>query len=972
MAIRHLAPVLPTWAIPGLFACVLIGIAGCQQTDSPARAAADAASTDAPDTTTTAAIAPYWAPAPTSLDLTIDTLDVFRAHFPLAQASESTSPALRTLVVGKTVYFLNQWHGMQVIDLTDPAKPALAKEVPIAGEPLQLLPFAGGALAIVQHRVQPPTGPGPLVAVPTVEILRLQLGGKPTVIASSKVKGALVAVHLTGPRLWVVTRSGAPEEATQAPWTLMAGIPTPGGPGPWLFGAQVAVNSEAPATRVVAVSLADSGTLVQSNSLEWPGTVIGMAAGVTQVVVAAGHTESKPNAPQLFERSLTQVVVGADGALSQGAKWSQTWSSAEPSATGLTVDAAVAAGAAGLAVLSVKWTPKVGDELQLHLAVPAGGTFAFKPVVQLSKRTMPKLFAGDARVVLVSSPATASGAAAEMRFDVVATADGSVGTTTLTGVQAQEHGPRTVAVQPQRWLIETAGSPRWRMLDIAEATAPKWLGGLDIGPPASAGGLLPRLVEPGLLVVPATGPAGTPEAGKTALQLVAVGPSGALTAGAWVACGIEHQPATALVRAGDALLHLRSSAAETFSIADQAKPVWLAKLELAAATRDALGIGDRLAALAAGGLGDDSGLRVLPPGQTDVRQAQAKLNQLVGHVWLAGLGNLVAVVGPDRLQIMDVSTPSSPKLRGAYPGPGLPKDALWPFRHSLYTATQAGATLWVAGIDSEKNSNYDPGCSAGPGQSPCAPEWTANARIVALDLTNPDLPATTGFADLPNVAWIHRPQKVGNTLYFNTYSGTLGTGDQQPSGQHWLQPIDIAEPAKPVAKQPWNIPGYLIGVTAAGKAAVVLAPNGNKPHVLQAVVLSASGAQLAGTLPLQAYVGPAECAGDRVYLGTWPLASGGPSQLRVIDASNPAQLNEVATIDVGVPVSNLWLGSEHLVARLGPSTGLALFASPAKAAPTWLSTTLFDDVQTGRHGIVSLGGKLLAPAGWRGVVELPL
>ena len=104
---------------------------------------------------------------------------------------------------GTTVYFFNQLRGLQVLDLSDPAKPSLVAQLrlPAVGQDLYILPTEGG----VAHAVLLARKPGDWDAS-EIHLVRIA-EGKASVVSTIELAGAPTDSRLKGARLFVATQT---------------------------------------------------------------------------------------------------------------------------------------------------------------------------------------------------------------------------------------------------------------------------------------------------------------------------------------------------------------------------------------------------------------------------------------------------------------------------------------------------------------------------------------------------------------------------------------------------------------------------------------------------------------------------------------------------------------------------------------------------------------------------------------------
>ncbi len=134
-----------------------------------------------------------------------------------AAPAKSTSTAVEESDIwkadGSTVYFFNQLRGLQVIDLSDPAKPALTASLrlPATGQDLYVVPGADGSrLAVLLTDEYDRTTWRSRTGIKVVKVA----GGTAGIVAETTLDGWMVDSRLVGSRLYVVTQDWAASNGT--------------------------------------------------------------------------------------------------------------------------------------------------------------------------------------------------------------------------------------------------------------------------------------------------------------------------------------------------------------------------------------------------------------------------------------------------------------------------------------------------------------------------------------------------------------------------------------------------------------------------------------------------------------------------------------------------------------------------------------------------------------------------------------
>ena len=123
---------------------------------------------------------------------------------PVAAATTASAAAVEAdiwKVDGTTAYFFNQYRGLQVIDLSDPAHPCLKAyhRLPAKGQDLYILPSQGDArnVILITNESDGSTG---------VSLLKVE-GAKVSTLASLTVQGWMADSRMVGNRLYLATQT---------------------------------------------------------------------------------------------------------------------------------------------------------------------------------------------------------------------------------------------------------------------------------------------------------------------------------------------------------------------------------------------------------------------------------------------------------------------------------------------------------------------------------------------------------------------------------------------------------------------------------------------------------------------------------------------------------------------------------------------------------------------------------------------
>lgn len=241
-------------------------------------------------------------------------------------------------LVGQTLYVLNQWRGLQIVDLQDPAKPKLQARVAMTGVPREMYIDGSEAIVALSQVAKLDTKDGKPLPQAGSQIRRVGLGASPKEVASLAIPGYIAATKRIGDKLIVI----APQIGWNPWWygcwgpygcmeAAVGGVKTGGTttgagagdtassgasmayPGGYYYGGY---NAEK--TKVVVVDLANASALSQVSEIEIDGGVLASSIEIGEVLIASQQWVWKDNSGTQTER-LSQILLSSDGKLSLGA-----------------------------------------------------------------------------------------------------------------------------------------------------------------------------------------------------------------------------------------------------------------------------------------------------------------------------------------------------------------------------------------------------------------------------------------------------------------------------------------------------------------------------------------------------------------------------------------------------------------------------------------------------------------------------
>jgi hypothetical protein len=279
--------------------------------------------------------------------------------------------------------------------------------------------------------------------------------------------------------------------------------------------------------------------------------------------------------------------------------------------------------------------------------------------------------------------------------------------------------------------------------------------------------------------------------------------------------------------AGDRLLTVSNEKVQVVNALNRDAPVITAEVDLA---RNVLefarvnGVGVQL-------VGDwwsgDTRLVVVPLSDPDLGAKLAEVQVTAPYSRMFVQGNFVYLVSNDwqtqqaTVRTVDFTVPTAPVVRGSVVLPFL---SYWwygwcwyyPWYYGGDEVAQVGDRL-VFHVRPYSYWYYDD-ANGGTGTAP--PD---HDRLYVVDLSNPLAPAVASTIDLSSdMEWVFGLFAKGNVLHFSHYETAGQAQNGQPLVRFYLDRIDLTDPAHPVARPKVNVPGYVVGTSDDGLTAYTL------------------------------------------------------------------------------------------------------------------------------------------------------
>jgi len=828
---------------------------------------------------------------------------------------------------GTTLHVLNGYRGLQIVDLSDLAAPALLSRVPVAGQPVELYVRGGVAVFAVRdafawHQaaavdaVEPSSGS-------QVWAVDVSIPDAPNVIARLDVEGSVTDTRLVGDILYVVSRKSAWQDI----------LPTPGG------GTVATSGPLGDLAFVASFDLSRPGAPRAVARVDFPATGWESHALVTdeRIVLAQSGWGTSGE----VTRFTFVDVADPGGALAVGASFdapgrvTDRW--------GLDHDGA---GGVFRAVLQNGWnggaTLRTWTSVSPRDVMPLGRLDIVVPETLTAAR-----FDGD-RVYVVTAE----------RVDPLWVVDASDPAHPV--LAGQLHVPGQIE------FIEPRGSRLLALGHTGEGGMPWQLAVslVDVGSPASPA-LLQRVLvgtgpgsvnaspddlrkamrvldTEGLLLVPYQGWDATSWSWVGGLQLVDFDlDRGSLTKRGFVPHGGAVTRAFPAPGRSGWIAALSDERLQLVDATDRDAPFDRAGLDLARSVTELAFVGGQAVELSGDWWRGDAALVVTPPldpdsavplARVDLAAPQARMFQVGDVVWLLAHD---WTQGKAWLEAVDLSDPVHPIRRGRLdldptetPGGGG-----WGFWGAGDEAALLGHVLAV------HRGWWGPvalGAGGAPALAPGGGPAAASDAVVVYDLSNPDAPRRAGRVDLAS-DWSWGLRADAGLLWLTHHEWT---SEGRDAVRYYLDRIDVSDPSAPRLLPKVNVPGIFLGARDDGQRVYTIettwaATAWTATTEVHALDLTPRGtARLAGTARLpgwasgavtgagHAWVVTQEASADRtdvrlaaLDLSTlrvasvqavladwaWPLrAAGGKLFLGASSASGPAVLVHDVTVP-GLP-----------------------------------------------------------------------
>ena len=656
---------------------------------------------------------------------------------------------------GSTLYVVNQWRGLQVVDVANPAQPKLIARAAMNGQPQEMYVENGEGIVLLTQVASLDDAGGKPIASAGSQVKRMQLGNSPKELGSFSLPGTIYASKKIGNNLVLIV-----PQVNWNPWyfgcygpyacaaSANGGGVATAGTGASSSGTSSAIaypggyngGIQADKTRIVVLNLSPSAGIKEVGEVEIPGGVLGSSIQIGEVLVASQNWNWSGDSGTIVT-NYNQIKIAGDGTPTLGGKLQQ---SAPWTADGaLTLAQVEYVGPGKLMTVAMQYQTD-GYAVNLAQMGVAGDTWKQTSVLAQPKTSYAGKLAVDGAVALYASapppnsvPVDGSGkdpagdATGTYGIDIIDISSDS--TMTVQGhlaLSGDAYGlwyDQFQSVGNGHWVIATRGASYTdvvlRSLDVTDAKKPTWSSQVQV---SSNYGAQAELINPTLMAIATTNPDPSKTQFDSGIELISLASDGKLQARGTFQSNYLYYYQLHSLLANDKLIRVSNQALEIIDVANLDAPKPLGKLELAAMVMDLTAAGGRPVALVQSWSDGKTFLRVLPVGGTDELNPDGQL-EVQSYGQLYANGSFVYAVDYQSVRVFDVSDPKSPKARGQWSATVDPSVATDQYYWNTWQVAQKDSTLYFVGTKVTYTTSTGVACtgsstggSSGPDSAPSA------------------------------------------------------------------------------------------------------------------------------------------------------------------------------------------------------------------------------------------------------------
>ncbi len=752
-------------------------------------------------------------------------------------------------VVGDTLYVLNTYRGLQVVDVANPAAPSVLARVPLIGTPVDLYVRGSTAYVVVSDYFMYGCWEGAFRASPTFtsQVWAIDVSNRvsPVVLGKLPIDGDVEQTRIVGEVLYVQSRQ----------WS-------------WWYPGMNGTSASANLTFVASFDISNSAQMTQVDRVDFPSSGWDTHANFTAnriTISQAGYDYSGSGYQPITN---FQVIDSSDpaGTLTLGASFSapgqvtQRWAMDFDDATGIF-----------RAVSQVGWNSGATIDLW-SIATPDTATHVGHLDLVVPESVTAARFDGNRAYVVTAYCVDP--------LWIVDTTDPTqpvlTGTVSMPGALdfVEPRGDQLIAFGHNSDACHSSGNQGLNvsMFDVANPTSPQMTDRVEFGSgytyvnsrPDDFRKVFQVLDSLGLILVPYSSWAPQTWSYVGGTQLVDFDSAGLTLRGFAEHAGFI----TRAFPVQDKLVALSDTSLQVLDIANRDNPVELTVLDLARSVNRLSVLNGYAIELSGDWYRGDTELVVTEANKPDSAHPIARLKVAAPYAQTYLDGNILWLsswsydysVGTSKawLQAVDLTDPTQPFLRGKLDLD--PNDiSSWGWGWGYGSQTQlVGHALALHPYF------YRYTCTG------CTPQPPDLVKVI--DLTDADHPVLASTVTLPDSDWSWGLTTVGNFAWITHYEWQ---GSTWQNVKYYVDRIDLTDPKAPVLLAKVNVPGVFFAASDDGNTLytedVSWTPNWTQTTTsIHELGLLANGtAVLIDSTYLSGYPGAQTVANEHAYVQTW-------------------------------------------------------------------------------------------------------
>lgn len=322
------------------------------------------------------------------------------------------------------------------------------------------------------------------------------------------------------------------------------------------------------------------------------------------------------------------------------------------------------------------------------------------------------------------------------------------------------------------------------------------------------------------------------------------------------------------------LVALSDSALQTINADSRITPRELAHIDLARSVEALALVRGKAVELCGDWYRGDMELAVTDPLDPDDASPLARLDISAPYARMFQDGDVVWLMAHDWntgkawLQAVDFADPVQPRLRGRLEL--APEDAVGSYPGYVGSWGYGGEAVLVGHALAVHRTYYralmmEADCPAG---GSCGQESSPSDEVRVFDLSNPDQPRLAATVTIPDSSWSWGLQAFGSYLWLTHFEWQQGA----EMGRYYVDRVDLTDPANPRIVAKVNVPGVLFAASDDGRHIYTLETiwrDTDSTTWLHSLELVSSGtARLLGSAGLEGYPAGAAAAGGFAWVVT--------------------------------------------------------------------------------------------------------